>query len=91
MDDTLSHTENNETQNASEETLLEQQFNDLLLELNQDTSDEYFNSKEKCNTLTEEYILSTSCKSNICVLPLTMYTHRKRQILKEQSLHRTLR
>ena len=73
-DDTTSHTENNDSQNVSEETLLEQQFNYLLLELNQDTQEEYFNCQEECNTLTEEYILSTSCKSNICVLPLTMYT-----------------
>ena len=73
-DDTTSHTEINETQNVSDETLLAQQFNDSLLELNQDTKDEYFNCQEECNTLTEEYILSTLSKSNICVLPLTMYT-----------------
>ena len=52
----------------------EQQFNDLLLELNQDTQGEYFNCLEECNNLTEEYIFSTLCKSNIWVLPLTMYT-----------------
>ena len=28
---------------------------------------------EECNTLTEEYILFTSCKSNIWLLPLTIY------------------
>ena len=39
----MSNTENTDTQNGSEETLLEQQFNDLLLELNQDTQDENFN------------------------------------------------
>ena len=33
--------------NVSEETLLEQQFNDLLLELNQDNQDEYFKSQEE--------------------------------------------
>ena len=70
----MSHTESTDTQNVSEEIFLEQQFNDLLLELNQDTQDEYFNCQEECNTLTEEYILSTSCKSNIWVLPLTIYT-----------------
>ena len=41
-DDTMSNTENAETQNVSEEILLEQQSNDLLVELNQDTQDEYF-------------------------------------------------
>ena len=40
----------------------------------QDTQDEYFNCQEDCNTLTEDYILSTSCKSKIWVLPLTKYT-----------------
>ena len=29
------------------------------------TQDDYFNCQEECNTLTEEYIPSTSCKSNI--------------------------
>ena len=73
-DDTTSHTEKNENQSVSEETLQEQQFNYLILELNQDTHEEYFNCQEECNTLTEEYILSTSCKSNIWVIPLTIYT-----------------
>ena len=70
----MSNTENTDTQTVSEETLVEQQFNDLLLELNQDNQDEYFNCQEKCNNLTEEYILSTLCKRNIWVLPLTIYT-----------------
>ena len=39
-EDTISITEIIETQNVSEEQLLDQQFNDLLLELNQDTQDE---------------------------------------------------
>ena len=73
-DDTMSNTENCETQKVSEEKLLGQQFNDCLCELNQDTQDEYFNCQEECITLTEEYILSTSCKSNIWVLPLTICT-----------------
>ena len=73
-DDTMSNTEKTETQNVSEEHILEQQFNVLLLILNRDTQDEYSNCQEKCNTLTEEYILSTSCKSNVWVLPLTIYT-----------------
>ena len=30
--------------------------------------------QEECNTLTEEYALSTSCKNNKWVLPLTIYT-----------------
>ena len=38
-DNTTSHTETDDTQNVSEENLQEQQFNDLLLELNQDTHD----------------------------------------------------
>ena len=71
---TTPNTENIDTPNISEETLLEQQFNDLLLELNQETQDENFNCQEECNTLTEEYILSKSCKNNIFVLPLTIYT-----------------
>ena len=79
---TTSNTENTDNTNVSEETLLEQKFNDLLLEHNQDTQDKCFNCQEECNTLTEEYILSTSCKNNIWVLPLTLYTqqtldHRK--------------
>ena len=73
-DNTTLNIEKTDTPNVSEETLVEQQFNDLLLELNQDTQDENFNCQEECNTLTEEYILSTSCKSNIWVLPLTIYT-----------------
>ena len=73
-DNTTSNTENTDTSNDSEETLLEQLFNELLLELNQDTQDEYFNCQEECNTLKEEYILSTSCKNNIWVHPLTIYT-----------------
>ena len=73
-DDTTSKAEYTETQNVSEEQYLEQQFNEVLLELNQDIQDEYFNCQEECNTLTEEYILSTSCRSNIWVLPLRIYT-----------------
>ena len=73
-DNTTSNTENVDNTYVSMETLLEQQFNDLLLELNQDTQDEYFNCQEECNTLTEDYILSTSRKNNIRVLPLTIYT-----------------
>ena len=41
---------------------MEQQFYDLLIELNQDTHNECFNSLDDCNTLTEKYICSTSCK-----------------------------
>ena len=73
-DNTTSNTENTDTINVSEETLLEQQYNKLLLELNHDTEDEYFNFQEECNTLTEEYIFCTSCKNNIWVLSLTIYT-----------------
>ena len=71
-DNTTSNTENTDTTNGSEETFLEQQFNDLLLESNQDTQDGYFNCQERCNTVTEEYILSTSCKNNLWLLPLTI-------------------
>ena len=67
----MSNTENSEIQNVSEEKILKEQFNDLLLELNQKIQD---NCQEDCITLTEEYILSTSNKSNICALPLTIYT-----------------
>ena len=42
----MSNTENTETQNVSEKQILEQQFNDLLTEWNQDTQDEYINSKK---------------------------------------------
>ena len=59
----MSNTENTKTQNVSEEQTLEQQLNDLHLNINQDTQDDYFNCQEKCNTLTEEYIFSTLCKS----------------------------
>ena len=74
-DDTPSNTENTEAHNVSEEKLPEQQFNDLLIEITQDTQDEYFNCQEEGNTLTEEYTLCTSCNSNFWVLPLTIYTH----------------
>ena len=73
-DNTALTTEITDKTNVSEETLLEQQFNVLLLELIQDTQHENFNCQEECTTLTEEYILSISCKNNICVLPLTIYT-----------------
>ena len=43
IDETLSNTENTDTQNVSRETLLKQQFNDLRLALNQDNQGEYFN------------------------------------------------
>ena len=46
------------------------------MELNQDTLNEYFNCQEECNTLTEEYILSTSCKTNIWEHSLTIYTQK---------------
>ena len=73
-DNTTSNTENVDTSIVSEETLLEQHINHLLLELNQDTQDENLNCQEECNTLTEDNILSTSCKNNVWVLPLTIYT-----------------
>ena len=53
-DSTVSNTENTDTQNVSEETLLEQQFNDKLLKPIQDNQDECFNCQEEGNTLTEE-------------------------------------
>ena len=58
MDNTTSHTETTDKQNVSEETLLEQQFNDLLLELNQETPDENFNCQEECNTFTTKNTFS---------------------------------
>ena len=70
----MSNTEQTETQNVSEEHLLEQQFNDLLLELNQDTQEEYFICQEECNTRREESMLSKSYKTTIWVLPLTIET-----------------
>ena len=70
----MPNTQNTDTKNVSEKTLLEQPFNDLFLELNQDIQEDYFNCQEESITLTEEYILSTSCKSIIWVLPLTIYT-----------------
>ena len=64
-DETSSNTEQTETQNVSQEQFLEQQFKDLLLELKQDTQDEYFRRQEEKNTHTKEYIHSTMCKANI--------------------------
>ena len=46
-DNTTSNTENTDAKNVSQETLLEQQFNDLFLELNQDTQYEYFYCQEE--------------------------------------------
>ena len=74
MGATTSNTENMETQSVSEEQFLQQQINELLLELYQDTQGEHFNCQEECNTLTEEFIFSISCKSNNCVLLLAIYT-----------------
>ena len=73
-DDTTSNTEQTEAQNVSDEPFLEKQYNDLLSELNQATQDKYFKCQLECYTLTEEYILSTSCKINIWVLSLTITT-----------------
>ena len=73
-DDTTSNTDYMDTQRVSKEQFLEQQPNGLLLELNQNTQNEYFNCQEEDNTFTEEYNFSTSSKSNICVLPLTIHT-----------------
>ena len=44
------------------------------MELNQDTQDEYFNRQEECNTLSEEFILSISCKTNLWLLPLAIFS-----------------
>ena len=44
------------------------------MELNQDVPDEHFNCQEESNTLREEHTLSTSCKTNVWVLPLTLFT-----------------
>ena len=57
MDDTTSNKEQMESQNVSEEQLLEEHFHDLLLELNRDTQDEYFDCQDECNTLKEEHIV----------------------------------
>ena len=86
-DNTTSNTENKDTTNVSEETLLEKQINDLLLELNQDTQDEHFKCQEEFNTLTEEYTLSISCKNNIWYYHL-QYIHSKHLIIRKQSPHR---
>ena len=43
----------------SEEKLLEQQFNNLLLKLNRDPQHEYFNCREGFSTLPIECTLST--------------------------------
>ena len=73
-DDKTSHTEHNRSRNVSRELFLEQQFNDLLLELNQEIQDEYFKCQEECNLLTEKHNFSASCKSKIGALPLRLYT-----------------
>ena len=85
-DDTASPTENNDSQNVSEETLLEQQFNGLLLELNQDTQEEYFNARKN---------VTLSQKNTFFLPPIKVVsgcyhlqcTHHNRQILEEQSHH----
>ena len=83
----MSYTESTETQNVSEEHLLEQQFNDLLLKNNKDTKDEYFNCQEECNTLREEYTLSISCTRSIWVLKLTIYTQQTPDLTKKIPHH----
>ena len=83
----MPNTENTDTQNVSEEILLEQQFNDLLLELNHNNQNDYFTCQKEFNTLTKEYILSISYKSNICVLALTKYTQQTPDHTKTISTH----
>ena len=56
-DKTTSNTEHMKKRSVSQEKLLEQQFHDLFLELNQGKQDEYFNFQEECNSPTEENIL----------------------------------
>ena len=56
-DNSTSNKEGTKTQNNSEKQLLEQQFNDLLLDLNQYAQDEYFICQEECKISTEEYFL----------------------------------
>ena len=63
------HTEQNGNAKCFRGTTFRTTAYDLLLELNRDTQDEYINCQEECNTLTEEYFLSTKCKCNILVLP----------------------
>ena len=55
-DDSTSNNERTETQNNSEKKFLEQQFNDLLLELNQYAQGEYLICQEEHNIATEEYL-----------------------------------
>ena len=80
-DETTSNIEYMETQSVSEEKL----FNDLLLALNQDIQDENFVCQDECYSLTEKYILYTSCKGNFWVLPLTIYTQHKLDHTKTNS------
>ena len=46
----------------------------IIREINQDTQDKKFNCQEECSTQSEEYILPTSSKINIWLLPVTLYT-----------------
>ena len=75
---------------VSDEQILKQQFKDLLLELNQDAEVKHFKWQEKLITLIEERIFSTSCKSNIWVLPLH-YIHNRKLIILEQNQHPILK
>ena len=52
QEQTNDNTSHPETKTDSEENLLDKQFKLLLLEVNQDTQDKYFNAQEELNTLT---------------------------------------
>ena len=80
-DSSKPNTVNTDISNVSAETHPEQQITDLFLELNQDTQNEYFNCRKECNTLTEEYILSTSY-----VYFHLQYIHNKQLIIRKQYL-----
>ena len=83
-DNTTSKTENTDTLNVSEETLLKQQFNELLLELNPDTQDEYYNFQEVCNTQKSTFFLPPV--KTIYGYFYSQYIHNKQPITRTQSL-----
>ena len=55
------------------------------MELNHDTQNDDFNCQEEFNALTDEYMLSTLCITNIWAPPLTTFTQQTAHHTKTNS------
>ena len=90
MDNTTSNTEIANTQNTSDETLLEQQFKEIFLEWNNDTQGNYFNCQEECNRRISQKNAFFQLLVKITYGHYhSQYIHNKQQTIRKQSLHHT--